>query len=104
MSQAPHDILVAAAKSSLDLFEEQARVHVLASAEVGEAMETHVVTASPDDCAAGVAHRMVEQKIGCVPVVNAEGVLVGIVTETDFVRWAAARMEPAAATATSHAH
>jgi CBS domain-containing protein len=32
---------------------------------------------------------MLERKFGCLPVCSAEGALVGIITEADFVRFAA---------------
>jgi len=35
---------------------------------------------------------MVRQKIGCLPVVDARGRLVDIVTDEDFVRWSAEQM------------
>ena len=38
---------------------------------------------------------MIRHKIGCFPVVEAGGRLVGIVTEEDFLRWATGRMTPA---------
>jgi CBS domain-containing membrane protein len=64
-------------------------------------METDVVTIRPDASAAEVADLMVHRRIGCVPVL-AEGKVVGIVTEADFVKLARkiferekARTEPA---------
>jgi CBS domain-containing protein len=35
---------------------------------------------------------MLAAKIGCLPVVDGGGRLVGIVTEEDFLRWATVRM------------
>jgi CBS domain-containing protein len=52
-------------------------------------MESHVSTAAAAESAADVCLRMVRQKIGCLPVVEADGTLVGIVTEEDFLRWSA---------------
>ena len=51
--------------------------------------------AAPDDAAAEAGERMIRHKIGCLPVVEPTGRLVGIVTEEDFLRWATARMAPA---------
>jgi CBS domain-containing protein len=59
-------------------------------------MMTKVLTASPDDDPVDVARRMLEHKVGCVPVVE-DGRLVGIVTEADFVKWALELVARAAA-------
>ena len=88
-----HRDVVAAAKSSLDASEELARIRVLGRAAVGEVMETHVSTARPEEPAADVGRRIVRHKIGCLPVVDESGALLGIVTATDFVRWAAEHLE-----------
>jgi CBS domain-containing protein len=84
--------VMAAASSSLEHDSDAARVRILATGEVGEAMETHVCTASPGELAAGAGERMVRLKIGCLPVVGEAGRLLGIVTEEDFVHWATRHM------------
>ncbi len=71
------------------MYDERDRVRGFGWATAADVMESHVSTAAPDESAADVALRMVRQKIGCVPVVDARGVLVGIVTEEDFLRWSA---------------
>jgi CBS domain-containing protein len=55
---------------------------------VSAIMRRDVATASPDMKLADAARTMREQKIGCLPVVDADGSLVGIVTATDFLRLA----------------
>jgi CBS domain-containing protein len=55
---------------------------------VKEVMTNQVETIGPDAPAAEAARRMVERKIGCLVVTEGER-LVGIVTETDFVKRAA---------------
>jgi CBS domain-containing protein len=40
---------------------------------------------------------MLAAKIGCLPVVDDTGLLTGIITEEDFLRWATTRMNPAVA-------
>jgi len=86
-----HRDLLAASPSSL--LPSLDRVLALrASARVADVMETHVSTAVAAESAADVGMRMVRQKIGCVPVVDARGALVGIVTEEDFLRWSAEHM------------
>ena len=52
---------------------------------VKEAMSAEIQTTAPDTLVADAAHLMIERKIGCLPVIE-NGSLVGIVTETDFVR------------------
>jgi diacylglycerol O-acyltransferase len=88
-----HRDIMAAAKSSLDASEEQARTHILALAEVGDVMETHVSTVCPDESAAEAGRRIVRHKIGCLPVVDPTGALIGMVTVSDFVRWATDHLE-----------
>jgi len=87
-----HRDLVAAGPSSLLGRPEEERVRLLAWACVGDLMETHVSTASPEEPAAEAGRRLVRYKIGCLPVVDARGGLAGIVTEEDFLRWATERM------------
>lgn len=61
--------------------ERQARLHV----SVGEIMNPDVVTARPDQDIRDAARIMLDNKFGCLPVVE-DHRLVGIVTESDFVR------------------
>ncbi len=84
-----HRDLLAASPSSLALHDERERVRGLGWATAADVMESHVSTAVAGEPAADVALRMVRQKIGCLPVVDARGTLVGIVTEEDFLRWSA---------------
>ena len=87
-----HRDLLAASPSSLAPAAE--RVALSASVRVADVMETHVSVVTPDEPAAGAGERMLRHKIGCLPVVAPDGRLAGIVTADDFVRWAAARMQP----------
>lgn len=57
---------------------------------VKEVMTTDPVTVEPETSLADAARLMLERKIGCLPVV-AKGRLVGILTESDFVRLALER-------------
>ena len=90
-----HRDLLAASSSSLTVPLEEDRVRLLGLARVVDVMETHVSVAAPGDLAAEAGERMIRHKIGCLPVVEADGRLAGIVTEEDFLRWATARMAPA---------
>lgn len=52
--------------------------------QIGECMTQPVVTVREDTTLEEVARTMLEHRIGGVPVVNAQGRLCGIVTESDF--------------------
>jgi WS/DGAT/MGAT family acyltransferase len=82
-----HRDLVGHAPSDLAEPREDERVAALASVHVGDIMETHLSTSSPDEPLVDAAQRMLQGKIGCLPVVAGGGRLVGIITESDFVRW-----------------
>lgn len=58
---------------------------LLAKLTVGGVMSTGVLVVDPDRPIAEAARIMMEHKIGALPVVH-EGRLIGIVTESDFVR------------------
>jgi CBS domain-containing protein len=53
---------------------------------VRDVMSEDVKTVAPDTPAHEAAYLILRHRIGCVPVVDKSGRLVGIVTETDFVR------------------
>ncbi|OLN25312.1 hypothetical protein DVDV_3443 [Desulfovibrio sp. DV] len=52
-----------------------------------EIMRTDVVTVAPDTALRTAAESMIFNKYGCLPVVS-DGELVGIITETDFLKLA----------------
>jgi CBS domain-containing protein len=58
---------------------------VLETVPVKDVMSTDVISIGPDATLADAAKKMLEHKIGCLPVIE-EGQLIGIVTESDFVR------------------
>ena len=66
-------------------FGSRAEESMLKQVAVKEAMSSEIQTTAPDTPVADVARLMIERKIGCLPVIE-NGKLVGIVTETDFVR------------------
>jgi CBS domain-containing protein len=68
------------------------RAPYLRSLSVAEAMTRDVVTCSPDLPLVKAARLMMERKFGCLPVLEG-GALVGILTETDFVRYVADQEE-----------
>jgi len=65
----------------------KARRRLLRSIGVKEIMSEPAVTVPPDTSARDAARLMLEQRIGCLPVVQG-GVLIGLVTETDLLRCA----------------
>ena len=66
---------------------EHAQSKLMATALVKEAMSTPVLTAHAAMPASEAAQRMLENKVGCLVVIE-EDRLVGIVTEADFVKLA----------------
>jgi acetoin utilization protein AcuB len=65
--------------------ERRAFLHVV---EISRVMSTPAITIGPEATIRDAALLMADNKIGCLPVV-AESALVGIVTETDVLRWVA---------------
>ena len=55
----------------------------------GDVMTHDPTTVAPDSSLAVAARLMLRHKFGCLPVCEPDGRLVGIVTESDFVRFAA---------------
>lgn len=62
-------------------------------------MRHGVVTAKPDAELTTALRVMLAEKLGCLPVINEDGTLVGIVTETDFARLSLEVLERAPAQA-----
>lgn len=52
-------------------------------------MKTKVITTTPDAELSEAAWMLIENKIGCLPVLDKESKIVGILTESDFVKLAA---------------
>ena len=78
------DLLAASLSRVLD-FEATQRRTFLRSVEVAEVMSQDLITVGRDATLREVATLMVRHKIGCVPVVSAAGVFLGLVTETDLL-------------------
>jgi CBS domain-containing membrane protein len=49
-------------------------------------MQHEVLTVQPEDSLVEAGKLLWESKIGCLPVIDGEGILVGIITEADFIR------------------
>ena len=57
-----------------------------APVEVSDVMHTPVVTISPDEPLLEAARQMIDKRIGGLPVLDDNGKMVGILTETDLLR------------------
>ena len=60
--------------------------HTLEETFVRDIMNTNVVTIGADATLAEAARRLLEHRVGALPVVDEAGQLVGIVSETDLLR------------------
>jgi acetoin utilization protein AcuB len=60
--------------------------HATSAVEVGQVMSTGVVTATVDMPLTEVAATMIDRKIGGLPVVDARGGVIGVITETDIFK------------------
>ncbi len=79
------DVLAASLTRILD-FEPGHRRTFMRSVAIDEVMTRDVVTVGPEATLAEAAQRLVETRIGGLPVVDAAGNLVGLVTEVDLLR------------------
>jgi len=70
--------------------EHRAFLHVV---EIARVMSTPPIVIAPDAWIGLAARLMAENAIGCLPVVQ-DGKLVGLVTETDVLRYVAGRWYP----------
>jgi acetoin utilization protein AcuB len=60
--------------------------YLLAKLQVQDVMSKSVITLSPEDTIRTAATLMHENRFGALPVVDAQGNLVGIITESDIFR------------------
>lgn len=69
--------------STLDVYE---MTRLLSKLTLGSIMTREVITAHALDTVEDAARKMVDNDIGCLPVVDEENYPVGIITETDMFR------------------
>ena len=81
-----HRDLLAASFSIFAEVKADEQRRVFATVPVAEAMHRDVVTVSPNLGVSQAARILLENKYGCLPVVDDESTLLGIVTEADFLR------------------
>jgi CBS domain-containing protein len=79
------DLLAYSLTRALD-FDPRERRAFLKSVTVREAMSKRLITVRPEATRADAAALMLRNRVGCLPVVDSDGKLVGIVTETDLIR------------------
>lgn len=83
-----HRDLLAAQISNQTGLSDEVRASVQANVRIGQVMTRDVWTVQPEIPAAVAATTLLAHKFGCLPVVDQEGVLVGILTEHDVLRFA----------------
>ena len=80
-----HRDLLAASFSIFAEVEPAEQRRVFVTIPIAEAMHRDVVTVRPETTVAEAARILLDNKYGCLPVVDADGTLLGIVTEADFM-------------------
>ena len=85
-----HRDVMAACLSSIKTNTEWVSAQILkARVNVADIMHTRIQTIGPDEDLATAAERMHQHKFGCLPVVDDAGRVIGIITESDFLRMSA---------------
>lgn len=82
-----HRDLLRASISALADIDDTERLEILSRVKVRDIMNTEVRSADPDQTLMQAAAMLLEHRYGCLPVVNRQGRLVGILTEADFLRF-----------------
>lgn len=80
-----HRDLLAASFSIFAEVDQTEQRRIFVTVPVVEAMHRDVISVPPDLPVKKAAEILLENKYGCLPVVEANGTLVGIVTEADFL-------------------
>ena len=88
-----HRDLLAAQLSNLTTLSREQRQAVQHDVRVSDVMTRDVWTVAPDVNASIAAATLFDHKFGCLPVIDEAGVLVGIITEHDFLRFATKVLE-----------
>ena len=86
------DILAAAVSVLADMTERE-KIDIESSIQIQDIMSKHIFVANENVEIMEASQHLVDHKHGCLPVVNGTKNLVGIITETDFVRLAANLLE-----------
>ncbi len=78
--------LYKAAISSVLGFDREKEQEWLGNVKVVDVMTTEILTVSAEAGVIETVDKLLTMKIGCLPVVDAEGKLIGVITETDCLR------------------
>ena len=70
-----------------DMLDPKQRRRYFETTGVMQHASSPVITTRPQTSVVEVARMFVESRIGCLPVVDADDKLVGIVTQTDLLKW-----------------
>lgn len=79
------DLLASSLSSVLEV-DPKHRRSFLRAVDVQEVMTHPVITVAEDTPASEAARLMLRHRIGCIPVVDADGAPLGLLTETDLLR------------------
>ncbi len=80
-----HRDMLRASVSSLAGLSRTEEASIKGAIPVREVMARDVRTVGPDEPALNACRILLERKVGCLPVVDPSGKLVGILTDADFV-------------------
>lgn len=80
------DLLRASISALADIGEDE-RQEILSRVQVSDIMNVDVRTVDPETALVQAAATLLENRFGCLPVVNDRGLLEGILTEADFLRF-----------------
>jgi CBS domain-containing protein len=81
------DLLRASLSSLSEDYASDHRRAFLHAVEIASVMSSPPITIGPESEIRDAARTMAERKIGCLPVVEPPGKLIGLVTETDLLRY-----------------
>ena len=90
-----HRDLLGYAVSHLAEINQEEQAEIESAILVGDIMQTDVKTVSPDTLLREAAEILYRNKYGCLPVLDDDRKLVGIITEADFLRLAIALLHDA---------
>lgn len=88
-----HRDLLAATISKLADIDSSTQIEIDAGIPIGEIMSKDVRTTTPDTPLKECAYLLLNHKYGCIPVIEGENKLVGIITEADFLKLTISLME-----------
>lgn len=80
------DGLIRGIVSDRDLFTLSGEPEVSTPSIVEDIMTKYVLTATPNTGIREIARVLFEERIGCMPIVDEDGVVVGIITRSDILR------------------